>query len=223
MKTQGRGQIMFGIHDFAVFVAAAVLLNLTPGQDTLYIVGRALAHGPRIGIACALGISTGSVVHTLAAALGLSAILATSATAFIVLKWVGAAYLIYLGMTLLLARQFVAGDGDAAGEVSAAKAFRQGVLTNVTNPKVALFFLAFLPQFIDPASPAKLAAFLVLGVTFVTSGTLWCLILAVAAGDARRLIAPSARTGALLSRACGALFVTLGVRLALSKTAFASG
>lgn len=208
---------MFGIHDFAVFVAAGVLLNLTPGQDTLYIVGRAMAHGRRVGVASALGVSSGCLLHTLAAALGLSAILATSNTAFVILKWVGALYLIYLGARLLWVRPSATGEAEAAAVVDVAAAFRQGVLTNVTNPKVALFFLAFLPQFIDPASAHKIAAFLVLGATFVTTGTLWCLVLALAAGAVRRVIAPSAGAGVLLSRVCGALFIALGLRLAASK------
>lgn len=208
---------MFGIHDFAVFVAAGVLLNLTPGQDTLYIVGRAVAHGRQIGVASALGISAGCLLHTLAAALGLSAILATSTTAFVLLKWIGAWYLIYLGTRLLLARRPVAGVADAAATLDAAAAFQQGVITNVTNPKVALFFLAFLPQFIDPASTSKIAAFLVLGVTFVITGTIWCLTLALAAGAMRKVVVPSATAGVVLNRVCGALFIALGVRLAASK------
>jgi threonine/homoserine/homoserine lactone efflux protein len=208
---------MFGIHDYAMFVAAGILLNLTPGQDTLYIVGRAVAQGRRIGVASALGIIAGGLLHTLAAALGLSAILATSTTAFLILKWVGAAYLIYLGTRLLLARRLAAGVADATAAVNVAAAFRQGVLTNVTNPKVALFFLAFLPQFIDPASATKIAAFLVLGATFVTTGAIWCLVLVWAAGTLRNVIAPSATAGVLLNRICGALFIALGLRLVASK------
>lgn len=208
---------MFGIHDFAVFLAAGILLNLTPGQDTLYIIGRALAQGRRVGIASALGISAGCLIHTLAAALGLSAILATSSTAFTVLKWVGAAYLIYLGVRLLFEQQAAAATAHAANASGLAAAFRQGVLTNVLNPKVALFFLAFLPQFIDPASTTKVAAFLLLGATFVTTGTIWCLILAWSAGYMRTLVTPGRRGGWWLKRTCGALFVALGVRLAASK------
>ena len=208
---------MFGIQDFAVFIAAGILLNLTPGQDTLYIIGRALAQGRSIGVASALGISAGCLVHTLAAALGLSAILATSETAFVVLKLIGAAYLIYLGAALLLTRNPVAAIAEPGAAISAAAAFWQGVLTNVTNPKVALFFLAFLPQFIAPDSPSKIAAFLLLGATFVTTGTIWCLILALAAGSLRTAITPSARLACAVSRVCGVLFVALGVRLAFSR------
>src|SRR6516162_2608024 len=153
---------MLGIHDYGLFVAAGILLNLTPGQDTLYILGSSIANGRRIGVASALGICSGCVVHTLAAALGLSAILASSATAFTVVKLAGAAYLIYLGIRALTARAHVLSPTGGVASGSAITAFRQGVITNVLNPKVALFFLALLPQFIDPGSPTKVAAFVAL-------------------------------------------------------------
>lgn len=208
---------MFGIHDFALFVTAGLLLNLTPGQDTLYIVGRTLAQGRRIGVACALGVGTGCLLHALAAALGLSAVLATSPSAFLAVKLAGVAYLIYLGARLLLTRTRRENASDTNAVLHFAAAFRQGVLTNATNPKVALFFLAFLPQFIDPGSAYKLAAFLLLGATFVFTGTLWCLLLALTAGTLRQVWSPSAATGVLLERICGALFIALGVRLAVGE------
>src|SRR3954463_5478410 len=127
---------MFGIHDFALFVTTGILLNLTPGPDTLYILGRSVAHGRRAGVASALGISVGSIFHTSAAALGLSAFLATSATAFTFVKLAGAAYLIFLGVRALLERQLdelaVPANFKRRG---AAAAFRQGIVTNILNPK----------------------------------------------------------------------------------------
>jgi threonine/homoserine/homoserine lactone efflux protein len=208
---------VLGIHDYGLFVLAGVLLNLTPGQDTFYILGSSIAQGRRIGIASALGICSGCVVHTLAAAAGLSAILATSAAAFVVVKLAGAAYLIYLGIRYLRAHD----DGSLATRTpvshDAWKAFRQGVVTNVLNPKVALFFLAFLPQFIDPESPAKIAAFIALGMTFIATGTAWCLFLAIAAASVRRFFTDHPKAFTRLSQAAGALFVGLGVRLALSE------
>src|ERR1700676_1170088 len=169
---------MLGIHDYWLFVAAGVFLNLTPGQDTLYILGSSIAYGRRIGLASALGVSTGCIVHTLAAAVGLSAILATSASAFIAVKLAGAAYLVYLGIRYLMAPARELAGTERAAPGHAWKAFRQGIVTNVLNPKVALFFLAFLPQFIMPSSEAKVAAFMTLGLTFVMTGTIWCLVLA---------------------------------------------
>ena len=207
---------MFGIHDFVLFLTTGILLNLTPGPDTVYILGRSIAHGRRAGLASALGISVGSLFHTCAAALGLSAFLATSAWAFTGVKLAGAAYLIFLGIRALLERNR---DLDIPAHFkrnSAAAAFRQGILTNILNPKVALFFLAFLPQFIDSATPSKTTAFLILGLTFVTTGTIWCLILAWFASVFSARLRGNATMAALLNRIVGALFIFLGLRLAVA-------
>jgi threonine/homoserine/homoserine lactone efflux protein len=208
---------MLGIHDYWLFVTTGVLLNLTPGQDTFYILGRSIAQGRRIGLASALGISAGGVVHTLAAALGLSAVLATSASAFTALKVVGAVYLVYLGVRMLITRTAAVASTDMTGSIDTWTAFRQGMLTNVLNPKVALFFLALMPQFIEPDSPTKVGAFLVLGLTFLTTGTVWCLVLAFGASRVRSFFADRPRALQRLSRASGALFIFLGLRLAASK------
>ena len=194
---------MLGIHDYGLFVIAGLLLNVTPGQDTMFILGRSLTGGLRAGLAAACGITAGSVFHTLAAALGLSAILATSALAFTVVKLLGAAYLVYLGARLLFAPppEPTAAGLAAASSVTARAAFLQGVVTNVLNPKVALFFLAFLPQFIDRSSETQTVAFLALGATFITTGLAWCLVLALGAAQLQTFFArhPNART--LLDRA----------------------
>ena len=157
--------------------------------------------------------------HTLAAALGLSAILATSALAFSIVKWVGAAYLIYLGARLLLAKAAAAAlDGGTRSSADDPRsAFRQGILTNVLNPKVALFFLAFLPQFIDPASEHKTAAFLVLGATFIVTGMMWSLVLAFAAARLQSFFQRNPSVRSLIDKLVGALFLTLGARLAWSR------
>lgn len=206
----------FGIHDFGLFLCAGILLNLTPGPDTVYILGRSIAHGRRAGIASALGICVGSVFHTGAAAFGLSAFLATSAWAFSAVKLAGAAYLIFLGVRILLQPEHALHMPAEFPRNNAAAAFRQGILTNVLNPKVALFFLAFLPQFIDSAAPSKMAAFLILGFTFVTTGTIWCLVLAWFAAGVSGRLRGSARIAAALNRAVGSLFIFLGLRLALA-------
>lgn len=207
---------MLGVHDYWLFVATGVLLNLAPGQDTFYVLGSSIAQGRRLGVMSALGISTGCIVHTLAAAVGLSAILATSASAFIAVKLAGAAYLVYLGFRFIVTPPGVtSASPTASGE--AWKAFREGVVTNVLNPKVALFFLAFLPQFIDPNSPVKIAAFLALGLTFVATGTVWCLVLAVGAARVRSFFTEHPRTFPRLSQAAGTVFILLGLRLAISE------
>jgi len=208
---------MFGIHDFGLFLAAGFLLNLTPGPDTLYILGRSAAQGREAGVASAFGISLGSIFHTCAAALGLSAILATSAQAFAAIKLLGGAYLIFLGMKMILDRRRELALPSRFRRRTTLAAFRQGVLTNVINPKVALFFLAFLPQFIDPASNMKIAAFLTLGLTFVTTGTIWCLVLAWFASTFSTRLRNNENVSQWLNRTAGALFVFLGLRLATAR------
>jgi RhtB (resistance to homoserine/threonine) family protein len=205
---------IFGIHDFPLFLASGLLLNLTPGPDTAYILGRSIAQGRAAGLASAFGITIGSIFHTSAAALGLSAILATSVVAFGAIKLIGGAYLIFLGIKMFLERQGDWGLPTQFRRSTTAAAFRQGILTNVLNPKVALFFLAFLPQFIDPASTAKVPAFIALGLTFVTTGTIWCLILAWFAASFSARLRANQTIAQWLNRAVGSLFVFLGARLA---------
>ena len=207
---------MLGIHDFALFITTGILLNLTPGPDTLYILGRSIAHGRRAGVASALGITVGSVFHTGAAALGLSAVLATSAWAFTFVKLAGAAYLIFLGVRALLEKQHQLSMPAHFRRRGAAAAFRQGIVTNILNPKVALFFLAFLPQFIDATAPSKTIAFILLGLTFVTTGTLWCLVLAWFSSVFSARLRENRTFAAWLNRAVGSLFIFLGLRLAVA-------
>lgn len=210
---------MLGIHDYWLFVLTGVLLNLTPGQDTMFILGRSLTGGFRAGVASALGIGVGSLFHTLAAAAGLSAILAASPAAFFMVRIAGALYLVYLGARLLLtkARQDSDLQVTLVKEGDAASSFRQGIVTNVLNPKVALFFLALLPQFIEPDSAAKTLAFLTLGLTFVVTGTIWCLVLAVGAARLRQFFRGNPRLRASIDRVTGVLFIGLGIRLAAQR------
>lgn len=209
---------MFGTHDLALFVLSGILLNLTPGADTLYIVGRAAAQGRKAGALAALGIGAGCCVHALAAALGLSAILAASATAFTVIKLVGAAYLVYLGIAMLRASVGPApAKPDKLPRVAYRRVFTQGMLTNVLNPKVALFFLAFLPQFVAPDAPNKVLAFLFLGLVFNVNGTLWNLFLAWSAGGIGRRFRAGTPAARWLDRAVGGLLIGLGIKLALTR------
>lgn len=208
---------MFGTQHLGLFILSGLLLNVTPGQDTLYIVGRSVSQGRRAGVLSVLGISSGSVLHTLAAAFGLSAILATSAQAFTAVKLAGAAYLVYLGVRMIVDRQT---DPEAAPTFTVDSdwaVYRAGLLTNVLNPKVALFFLAFLPQFVAPTADSRLLAFLFLGAVFIVNGTLWCLGLVWASAAVNRRLRGSASSSLFLKRAVGAMFVGLGVRLAFTK------
>ena len=209
---------MFGTHDLALFVVSGLLLNFTPGPDTLYIVGRGTVQGARAGAVAALGIGAGCCVHILAAALGLSALLAASATAFTVVKLIGAAYLIYLGVSLWRSGSGKRGTGAAPlPPVPLRRVFAQGVLTNVLNPKVALFFLAFLPQFIDHDAPDKVLGFLFLGVVFNVNGTLWNLFVAWSSARLGARARMSGRVALWLQRTVGALFIALGIELALTR------
>ena len=206
---------MLGTHDLALFIVSGLLLNVTPGADSLYIATRSATQGLVAGIAAVLGIGLGCCVHVLAAALGLSAVLATSAYAFTVVKLVGAAYLVYVGVSMLRARPAPART-TTLPSATLRTVIAQGFLTNVLNPKVALFFLAFVPQFIVPSAPDKPLAFIFLGAIFTVNGVLWCLFLAWAAARIGTL-GIGGRASLWLGRGVGGLFVALGVRLALAR------
>jgi threonine/homoserine/homoserine lactone efflux protein len=215
---------VFGIHDLALFVVSGLLLNIAPGVDFLYVLSNSASRGTVAGVWAALGIGAGCIVHILFAALGLSAILASSAVAFTVVKWVGAAYLIYVGISMLRQRRgmtLVLSEAVASpsARVESKRIFWQGFLTNVLNPKVALFFLAFVPQFIAASSPTKVQAFLLLGAIFNTTGTAWNLFVAWAAGLLTRRLQLASRVGLWVNRSLGALFIALGIRLGLSSRA----
>lgn len=269
---------MFGTHDLALFVVTGLLLNITPGQDTLFIVGRSGVGGFRAGAAAALGISAGCLAHVAAAAAGLSAVLSTSAALFTAIKLAGAAYLVWIGLSMMLARDrprpsgaracadggVTADDGalfeatsvqpapfesapadltpvdltpveatpvepvparhgapvqvvPSVMQMSLQSVFWQGCLTNVLNPKVALFFLALLPQFIDADTTDKAPAFVFLGLVFIANGTVWNLLVAWFAARVAAGLSPGAAVGRWLRRAAGLAFVGLGVRLAFSE------
>ena len=216
VDTEGR---MAGTQHLWLFIVSGLLLNITPGPDSLFIMARSASQGWRAGVVACWGVGAGVFVHVFAAALGLSALLATSAMAFAAVKIVGAAYLVWIGIGMLRAR-------GAAGAVPAVdiapraipyrQIFRQGFLTNVLNPKVALFFLAFVPQFIAPDAASKPLAFVLLGAIFDFNGMLWCHALALFTAFASHKLQVGAAVARWLNRAIGAMFLALGVRLALA-------
>ena len=210
---------MFGIHSLPLFVVSCILLNLTPGQDTMYIIGRSLAQGRKAGVLSVMGVMTGVLVHTLLAAFGLSAVLASSAIAFSVVKYAGAAYLIWIGIGYLRSpnRGVDTIKAGSSVELQPGGIFRQGVLTNVLNPKVSLFFLSFLPQFVDPGTQFEFIPFFLLGMIFFTTGSIWCLVLVYGATWATGRLLRRASLGGILKKATGALFVGLGIKLAISR------
>ncbi|PLZ00455.1 lysine transporter LysE [Burkholderia sp. WAC0059] len=211
---------MPGITHFGFFVIAVFLLNVTPGPDTAYIVGRSVAQGCGAGLMSALGISAGCCVHSLACAFGLTALLAASATAFTVIKLVGAIYLAYLGVRLIFTRAAAAQPaGDATKPAGGAarplrQLFLQGFWTNVLNPKVVLFFVSFFPQFVATDSPHKALAFLSLGAVFVAMSSVWNSFVAWVAGSVTRRFAGKPGVRKWLDRTVGGAFIGLGIKLA---------
>ena len=209
---------MYGIQNFELFCLSAIVLSVTPGPDTFYILGRTISQGTKSGTASVLGISTGVLIHTIAAAIGLSTVLATSALAFRIIKLIGAAYLIYLGIRLILASK----DTDVLNmnNVPASsfwKIYRQGVITNVLNPKVALFFLSFLPQFIDPIH-GNVASFIFLGIIYVFTCSVWYLIFAGFCSAIYRTFQKNPLWIRTINKISGGIFIGLGLNLAFSKT-----
>ena len=209
---------MFGITHFEFFVAAVFLLNVTPGPDTAYIVGRSVAQGRGAGLMSALGISAGCCVHSLACAFGMTALLAASATAFTVIKFIGAIYLMYLGVRLILAKpeaDQAKGEARGAGTPkSLRQLFLQGFWTNVLNPKVVLFFVSFFPQFVSVDSEHKSLAFLTLGAVFVVMALVWSSFVAWIAGSVTRRLSGKTGIKKWLDRGVGSAFVGLGIKLA---------
>jgi threonine/homoserine/homoserine lactone efflux protein len=209
---------MFGIHDLGLFIVSGLLLNIMPGPDSLLIMTRSATQGARAGCTAALGIGAGVFVHVFAAAIGLSAILATSATAFTVVKYIGAAYILYLAFGLLRSKPRDPVAAATLAPLRHRKIFAQGFLTNVLNPKVAIFFLAFVPQFINADAPHKALAFIVLGCIFNLNGMLWCNALALFTAHASARLKVSPLVSLWLNRATGGLFAWLGIKLAMAKT-----
>ncbi len=213
------------IDNLSLFIVAGILLNLTPGPDVLYTVTHALRSGWRAGAVAALGITAGCFVHIAAAALGVSALMAASSAAFSVLKWLGAAYLVYVGWMMLgvgSAQKTSASIADSpeparvAAQSDLKNIFIQGFWTNALNPKVALFFLAFLPQFIAPGAEHKTLAFLMLGLLFNVNG-LWVNLAYAALGAAASTRFARLQQGmAWLQRVAGVLFIGFGLKLALT-------
>ena len=210
---------MVGTHDLLFFILAGWLLNITPGPDTALIVARSTQLGLRGGVAAVAGIGSGIMVHVTAAALGISAVIAASAAAFSAIKFMGAAYLVYLGIRMILTRRAQAGLDPAAvpkaPALPLATVFRQGFITNALNPKVALFFLAFQPQFVDAGAPSKALALFFLGVVFNINGTIWNLIVAAVTARAANAVRGARAYQHWIDRGIGAIFVAFGIRLAL--------
>jgi threonine/homoserine/homoserine lactone efflux protein len=206
---------------FLAFLVAALALNFAPGPDMLYVLGRSLGQGRKAGVVSALGIFAGCLVHIAAAALGLAALLQASATAYNIIRYAGAAYLLYLGVRMLLNRkqdaQNAIATGNAPAPASLRRIFTQGVITNVLNPKVAMFFVAFLPQFVNAARGPVIFQIAVLGLIFDVGGTLVNIGVAFFAGHIGNRLRQSARAARLQRWFTGSIFIGLGIRLGLAS------
>lgn len=212
---------MTDVNNLGLFILAGWLLNLTPGPDVLYIVSSALRSGAKAGVVAALGITAGCFVHIFAAALGVSALMAASSTAFTVLKWAGAAYLFYVGLKLVFARPAAHAESVAENPMQESGGalkgiFFKGFLTNALNPKVALFFLAFVPQFIAPNASHPALTFVWLGVLFNVNALPINVGYALLAAWATRRLGALQRAMHWLDRVAGVMFVGFGAKLALT-------
>ena len=209
---------MFGIENYVGFIMAGILLNLTPGADTMYILTRSISQGTRAGVYSVLGISTGALIHTIIASLGLSIILAKSPIAFSIVKCIGVGYLVYLGIRMIIERNNLFDNKNQKMEKNdLLKIYQQGLLTNLFNPKMALFFLSFLPQFINLHYTTGPIPFLILGFTFMTTGTLWCFFLAYSASLISQTLRNNDRIGKIMQKISGLIFIGLGLKILANK------
>ena len=204
------------IENFWVFALTALMLNLTPGNDMLYVIARSSGQGVKAGVVSSLGIMAGCMVHILAAVVGISALIAQSALAFDIIKYIGAAYLIYLGSKAVLSKKTSLHLKQDLPKLSYKKIFLQGAFTNILNPKVALFFLAFLPQFINPSQNASLQI-LFLGIWFDVGGTLVNILVAVLFGKIGAFLSRSPGFVLWQERITGTLLIALGIKVALTS------
>ena len=209
---------MYGIENYWGYVLAGFILNLTPGADTMYILTRSISQGRRAGVYSVLGITSGTILHTTFAAFGLSIILAKSALAFNIIKYIGIAYLVYLGIKMIAEKSNLFDNRrQLIGNTDLFKIYRQGFFTNLLNPKVALFFLSFLPQFINTQNATGPIPFLILGATFMTTGTIWCLVLAHSASFITKTLRDNDRIGKIMQKVSGLIFIGIGVKILTEK------
>jgi threonine/homoserine/homoserine lactone efflux protein len=208
---------MFAWTDLATYVAVVALLFLIPGPAVLLTLARSISGGPRAGIATGFGIAAGDAAHTLMAVVGLSAILMTSALAFDIVKYLGAAYLIYLGVRSVLERSGGGFDLPNVKPLSGVVVFRQAFLTEILNPKTALFFLSFLPQFVDPARGSVSLQLLVLGAIFVVMSMAYTSLLAWVAGSFAGFLKRNGAIARWQNKVVGGIYMALGLQLALQE------
>lgn len=207
---------MDGIINYEVFLITGILLNLIPGADTMYIVGRSISQGRKAGVYSVFGIITGSLVHTLLVAFGLSIVLTKSIIIFNSIKIIGVIYLVYLGIRMMIDKTNINFQANASSKLNIRKIYVQGFLTSITNPKVALFFIAFLPQFIDTKASSPIS-FIILGLTFTMTGLLWCLFIAYFSSFVTKKLRGNEKVGMVLNKITGMIFIGMGLKLLQAK------
>lgn len=206
---------IIGINHYETFLLAGILLNLTPGNDTIYILSRSIAQGRNAGILSALGIGSGSIIHTMFAAFGLSIIISKSILVFSIIKYLGAIYLVYIGIKMILDKSKLQFKNIKPAQKKSLSIYRDAALTNIFNPKVAMFFIAFLPQFIEPTYKSSIIPFITLGFTFTFTGTIWCIVLALFSSRIFLKLRVNRKLSFYLNKTCGAVLFGLGIKLAL--------
>ncbi|GFD81070.1 MULTISPECIES: LysE family translocator [Tenacibaculum] len=204
-----------GIENFIAFLVATILFVLTPGIETVFLINKSISQGRRSGVYTSFGLNTGALVHTLFGALGLSIMVAKSAIFFALIKYLGAAYLIYLGVTKVMSKKgLIANTNEEQKKNSAKSSFTSGFVTNILNPKVALFFIAFFPQFISPTEIENPVPFIIMGVIYAVMTTIWYLVLTSFAGIFSTKIKENEKIGVRLNKISGVIFVLMGLQIA---------
>ena len=203
---------MFGVTEYWMFLASSVMLNITPGTDIIYVLSRASVGGRKVGVVSAFGICTGILIHTVLVSLGLSVILKSSAVAFNIMKVLGAVYLVVMGIKAITStKELFSKENPGNQKLSAV--FRQGVLTNALNPKVALFFLALLPQFVAVDNPYGPLPFMLLGLTFFTTSIIWCIFLALIASVFTKFLNKNEKVSKNANKIAGCIYILLGLNI----------
>lgn len=208
---------MFGIVNYEMYITSCIILSLIPGNDTMFILGQSITNDRKTGMFSVFGMGSGILVHTLLVSLGLSVILKNSPMAFNVVKLLGAAYLIYMGVKSIFAKNSVFSDNPQSEKGTWKKAYIQGIITNVFNPKVALFFLAFLPQFINPEKNYGAFSFMLLGLTSFICSTIWGMILSLFASTAAGFLRKRKGFSQGVNKVSGSIFILLGINLLRAK------
>lgn len=204
---------MFGVVDYQIFITSCIVLALIPGSDTMFILGQSIMNSKKSGVYSALGICSGILVHTFLATVGLSIILKNSITAFNIVKFLGAMYLVYMGVKSIRSKESLLVAKENESKENLKKSFFQGMVTNILNPKVALFFLAFLPQFVEATNSYGAIPFAILGLTsFIISG-IWCVALSIFASYISIFLKRNKNFGKLVNKISGTIFIVLGINL----------